>query len=145
MLSFSVFISAVREASEHEPDAMISLTLRSDDGKWAQLLRDKINLSYPFQSPPAKTLADLRLPNADKLRPGFWDAGLFADFDTASMNDSELSAFLNEYLAKAFGTSDISNYIVSFDVAERGIIKAETTREFLREIVRLKQQLDGKA
>jgi hypothetical protein len=138
-------VSVIRDAGAHEPNAMISLTHRSDDAKWAQLLPDKVNLSYPFDSPPAKTLADLRLPHAEKARPGFWTAKLFADFDTNVMNSTELTEFLVAYLTTVFGTADTSDYGVSFDLAERGTIKAETTPEFLREIVKLKQRLEGKS
>lgn len=143
MPSIAELVAAVRDAAEHEPDAMISLTHRSDEAKWAQLLHDKINLSYPFDAPPAATLADLGLPHADKAQPGIWDANLFADFETESMNNAELSEFLQAYLTTVFGTSDISKYDVSFDLAERGTIAAETTHEFLREIVKLKRRLEG--
>lgn len=143
MQPIAELISAVKSAGELQPDAMISLTLRSDDTKWAQLLPDKVNLSYPFDTDPAANLANLRLPHAEKARAGFWDANLFADFDTALLTSAELSEFLIAYLTTVFGTSDTSDYDVSFGLAERGTIKAETTREFLREIVKVKRQFEG--
>lgn len=144
MQSINELIDGVRAAAADEPDAMISLTLRSDDTKWAQILADKINLSFPFDTPPATALADLRLPYAEKARVAVWDANLYADFDTTSMSSPELSEFLGAYLVAVFGTCKLCDYDLSSDVAERGRIEAETTHEFLRKIVELKQRLVGK-
>lgn len=145
MQSITELISAVRDAGDSEPNAMVSLTLRSDDAKWVQLLCDRINVSYPFDTAPAVTVGQLGLPHAEKAHPNFWESNLFADFDTTSMNSAELSAFLISYLTTAFGTADLSEYDLSFDVAERGTIKAGTARELLRAIAEIKCSLGGKS
>lgn len=144
MPSLHDLINAVRDAAENEPDAMISLTHRSDDGKWAQLLPDKINLSYPFDKSPSDLIEELNFPNNYKAVVGFWEAGLFADFDTSSMTVDQLVQFLDAYLDAVFGTAHLDDFTVSFDVAERGTIKADSTSEFLRKIVELKRYFEGR-
>jgi hypothetical protein len=145
MPSIYDLIVAIRDAGEHEPDAMITLTLHADDEKWAQLLPEKINLCYPFAQAPNDLFTELEIPNADKAIVGFWEARLFADFETSSMTVDQLSGFLNAYLIKAFGTANMEEYNVSFDVAERGRIEADSKQEFLRKIVALKRQFEGKS
>ncbi len=126
MPSIHELINAVRDAAENEPDTMITLTLHSDESKWAQLLPDKINLSYPFDKSPLDLFAELKLPNAEKTILGFWEAGLFADFDTCSLTVDQLAQFLQVYLDAAFGTAGLENYAVSFDVAERGTMISDS-------------------
>lgn len=145
MPSIHDLIVSIRDAGEHEPDAMITLTLRSDEEKWAQLLPEKINLCYPFEQTPNDLFTELEFPNADQAIVGFWEAGLFADFETSSMTVDQLSGFLDAYLTKACGTANIEEYNVSFDVAERGKIEADSEQEFLRKIVELKRQFEGKS
>jgi hypothetical protein len=137
-------IAAVSDAAEHTPDAMITLTHHSDDSKWMQLLHDKINLSYPFAANPAKQFADLALPHAAEVRVGFWEPKLFADFECSTLSDVQVAEILTAYMSAVFGTSDVSEYKVSFDLAERGKIEADNTRDFLREIVKLKRRLEGR-
>lgn len=144
MPSIHDLIVAIRDAGEHEPDAMITLTLRSDNEKWAQLLPEKINFCYPFNQEPDQLFAEWEIPNADQAVVGFWDAQLFADFDTSSMTADQLSGFLQAYLHQAFGTAKIEEYDVSFDVAMRGKVEADSKHEFLKKIVSLKRQLEGK-
>jgi hypothetical protein len=144
MPSLLDLINAVRDAAENEPDAMITLTHRSDEAKWAQLLPDKVNLAYPFDKPPADLIVELKFPNAEQTIVGLWEAGLFADFDTTSMTADQLTQFLDAYLAAAFGTAHLDDYTVSFDVAERGTITADSTPEFLRKIAELKRYFEGR-
>jgi hypothetical protein len=144
MPSLHDLITAVRDAGRNEPDAMITLTHHSDDSKWAQLLPDKINLSYPFGKSPSDLIAELNFPHNEKAVAGFWDAELFADFDTSSMTVDQLVQFLDQYLDAAFGTASLDDFAVSFDVAERGTIKAESKSEFLRKIVQLKRYFEGR-
>lgn len=142
MPSLHDLINAVRDAAENEPGAMISLTHRSDDGKWAQLLPDKVNLSYPFSQPPSDVIDELNFPNHDKAVVGFWEAGLFADFDTSSMTVDQLVHFLGAYLDAAFGTASLDDFSVAFGVAERGTITADSKSDFLRKIVELKRYFE---
>ena len=137
-------VTAVSDAAEHSPDAMITLTHRSDDSKWVQLLHDKINLSYPFAAKPENQFADLALPHAAELRGRFWEPKLFADFEFSKLSHDQLAEFLTAYMSAAFGTSDVADYKVVFAEAERGTIEADNTRDFLREIVKLKRRLDGR-
>src|SRR5262249_51234719 len=123
---------------------MITLTNCLDDSKWMQLLHDKINISYPFVSNPDKQLTELGLPHATKLRVGFWEPKLFADFSVSTLSKLELAEFLIAYMSTVFGTSEVSHYKTSFDLAERGTIQADNTRDFLREIVKLKRYLAGR-
>ena len=102
MPSIHDLIEAVRDARQHEPNTVISLTLRSDSEKWAQLLPEKVNLCYPFDQPPSDLIRALKLPHADLAIAGFWEANLFADFDTSAMTVDQLSCFLHAYLAEAF-------------------------------------------
>lgn len=145
MPSLSDLIAAVRDAEEHQPDAMVTIVLPSDDQKWLQLLPDKINLAYPFDKPPREQLAELQIPNADKAIVGFWEAGLFADFETSSMSIDELSDLLNAYMVAAFRTADLDEFSVTFEVAERGTIEADSEYGFLRKIVELKRYFEGKS
>ncbi|QDU25179.1 hypothetical protein ETAA8_02410 [Anatilimnocola aggregata] len=144
MPSLHDLITAVRAAAEGEPDAMITLTHHSDDSKWAQLLPEQINLSYPFCQSPTDLIAERNFPHNEKADAGLWDAGLFADFNTSSMTVDQLVQFLDAYLAAAFGTSSLDDFAVSFDVAERGTITAESKSEFLRKIVELKRYFEGR-
>lgn len=136
-------LAALQDAAEQAPDAMLTLAHRSDESKWMQILSDKINLSYPFDSPPDAQFGALSLPNAAKLHAGFWQANTFADFETAELNRMELAEFLEAYLSRVFKSEDLSDYQTSFDLAERGRIEAESKQEFLRELVKLKQRFMG--
>ena len=145
MPSLQDVINAVRDAADQEPDTMVTLTLSADDTKWLQILPDKINLAYPYENPPLEQLTAFGIANIEIAAVGFFEPGLFADFDTSAMSVQQMSEFLTAYLATAFGTVDLDEYSVSFDVAERGTIVANSDHEFLRKIVQLKRYFEGRS
>lgn len=144
MPSLHDLIQVVRDAAANEPDAMITLTHQDDDGKWVQLLSDKINLSYPFDKQPSDLLVELKFPHADKAVAGFWEANLFADFETSSMSADQITLFLDAYLNAAFGTACLDDFTISFDLAERGTIQADTPGEFRQKILDLQRYFEGR-
>ena len=145
MPSLHDLLTAVREAANREPDTMVSLALRSDDAKWCQILPDKINLAYPFDKPPLEAFAEFGTLNSSNIAIGFWEPFIFADFDTASMSIAQVEDFLTSYLVAVFGSADPDEYAVSFEVALRGTIAADSDDEFLRKIVQLKRHFEGRS
>lgn len=145
MPSLQDVINAVREAADQEPDTMVTLALSADDKKWLQILPDKINLAYPYENPQREQLNVLGIPNVEIATVGFFEPGLFADFDTSAMSAQQVSAFLTAYLATVFGTDDLNEYSVSFEVAERGTIVGNSDHEFLRKLVQLKRYFEGRS
>ncbi len=135
MPSIHDLVATIRDVGQYEPDAMITLTLRSDEEKWAQLLPEKVNLYFPFDQEPRGVVRALGLPGADEAVAGLWVAELFAEFETLRMSDDRLSAFLTAYLSTVCGTANIGEYDVTFGVAERGKIEADSAAEFVRKIV----------
>lgn len=144
MSSLHDLIVAVREVANSEPDSMITLTHHSDDSQWLQLLPDKVNVSYPFRQSPADLIDDLNFPHRDRVVEGFWEAELFADFETHAMTTDQLVDFINAYLSEAFGTKCLEDFDVSFEVADRGTLVAESNTEFLQKIVALKRYFEGR-
>lgn len=139
--SIQEILTEIEVLGHHSPDVMVTLRHRLDESKWVQLLPDKINLSYPYDGEPAEKLAALDLPFSTNLRPEFWMPNLFADFKTAELDTAQLAEFVIAYMSKVFTSTDLSEFEISMDLAERGKIRADTESEFLRELVMLKRRL----
>ena len=130
-------LRSLADAAGDDPNAIVTISHKTDDTKWMQLLPDKINVSYPFDDPPADRLAELQLPHRDLLEPGFWDIGLFADFGTEGLTSVELGEFIAAYLRIVFNDENPDVYEVDVGSAVRGSFEFDDAKELLGELLRL--------
>lgn len=95
-------VDEVFSIDDRKIDMCATLEIPSDTKLWAQVTREEVNLSYPFEDDPVARVASAGLAGLELLG---WEPKLYATFRHAGRTAEVVTGFVVVYFSEVLGST----------------------------------------